>query len=165
LLVSFRILRKEESTSDVHFFSTQFFEKIQEQGVQSVANWTKRRKINIFEKKFILIPINDALHWSLCVIVNAGMIGNAYFHQNENEMDVDINEQNVDLYNDSDPTLDAPFLLLLDSLKAHDVQKVKTHIYNWLNFEAKRLNIFQGFRENGPFWRTSMPLFQPKGKM
>ena len=37
----------------------------------SVASWTK--KIDIFKKKLIFVPVNDDKHWSLCVIVNPGL--------------------------------------------------------------------------------------------
>jgi Ulp1 family protease len=41
-----------------------------------MKNWTKSRKktIYVFEKKFLFIPINDDLHWSLCVVVNPGVV-------------------------------------------------------------------------------------------
>ena len=35
-----------------------------------MQRWTKR--INIFEKDLVFIPINEDLHWSLAVIVNPG---------------------------------------------------------------------------------------------
>lgn len=192
-----RILRKDEVSSDIHFFSTQFFQKIQDQGVDSVAKWTARRKINIFEKKFVFIPINDYLHWSLCVVVNPGKIENAYNDPNENMsknqnelMHKDSNETaSKDLNEDEtreahhegqsqdDSTSnggrseacimkkDAPFLLFFDSLKCHSKHKVHTRIIDWLNSEAKRLNRFQGLRNKlEPFWKKSMPLYQPKGK-
>ena len=137
----------------MHFFSTQFFQKIQDQGPESVKSWTKRRDINIFEKKFVFIPINDSLHWSLCVIVNPGKIENA-FHSNENPNPKDVPSEE-----------DAPFLLFLDSLKAHQQVKVKKHIYAWLNLEAKRLNKFQELRNGEPFFRYSLPMFDPKGEI
>jgi len=149
-----RILRRENASSDVHFFSTQFFQKIQDQGVESVGSWTKRRNIDIFEKKFIFIPINDVFHWSLCVVVNPGEIRNGYTDVNANEEDEAVEK-------------DAPFILFLDSLKAHQKNKVKRHIYNWLNFEAKRLDRYQDLntdKKNGVFFQHSMPLYEPKGE-
>ena len=112
-----------------------------------MESWTARRKIDIFEKKFIFIPINDFLHWSLCVVVNPGKIENAY---------------NCD--GDEGGEKDAPFLLFLDSLKAHKKEKVKRHIYSWLNLEAKRLKKFQHLHNGKAFWLKSMPLFEPIGK-
>ena len=34
--------------------------------------------IDIFKKKFVFVPINKDLHWSLCVIVNPGEIAKMY---------------------------------------------------------------------------------------
>jgi len=45
-------------------------------GPEAVASWTKKKNINIFEKKLIFIPVNADLHWSLCVVVNPGLIVN-----------------------------------------------------------------------------------------
>ena len=123
-----------------------------------MEGWTRRRKINIFEKKFIFIPINDYLHWSLCVVVNPGKIENA-FEEEEND-DYEKNDC-------KDKERDLPFLLFLDSLKAHKKSKVKKKIYEWLNFEAKRLNKFSELFDNQskppkiPFWQHSMPMFDP----
>ncbi len=144
-------MRKEEESSDIHFFSTQFFQKIQDQGAESVQSWTRRRKINIFQKKFIFIPINDYLHWSLCVVVNPGKIRNMY----RNRDDEDCREEKLDF----------PFILFLDSLKAHQKTKVKTNIYNWLNLEAERLSEFQDISsesKKGVFNTYSIPLVAPK---
>lgn len=46
-------------------------------GAKAVSSWTSKKNINIFGKKFIFLPVNADLHWSLCVVVNAGLIGSA----------------------------------------------------------------------------------------
>jgi Ulp1 family protease len=43
-----------------------------EEEPSSVASWTK--KIDIFKKKLIFVPVNADNHWSLCVIVNPGLL-------------------------------------------------------------------------------------------
>eukprot|EP00466_Bigelowiella_natans_P016615 jgi/Bigna1/87370/estExt_fgenesh1_pg.C_190190 len=59
----------------VHFFNSFFFTKYRDSkpGVryQSVKKWTK---YDIFRKKFIVIPINDSLHWSLVVVCYLGSL-------------------------------------------------------------------------------------------
>jgi len=47
-------------------------------GAKAVSSWTAKKKIDIFEKKLIFVPVNSDLHWSLCVIVNPGFIANNY---------------------------------------------------------------------------------------
>ena len=47
-------------------------------GPESVASWTANKNINVFQKKLIFIPVNADLHWSLCVVVNPGLIANSY---------------------------------------------------------------------------------------
>lgn len=41
-------------------------------GFDRVKSWT--RKLNIFEKEFLFIPVNENLHWFLVVICNPGAI-------------------------------------------------------------------------------------------
>eukprot|EP01087_Luapelamoeba_hula_P004225 TRINITY_DN14164_c0_g1_i1.p1 TRINITY_DN14164_c0_g1~~TRINITY_DN14164_c0_g1_i1.p1 ORF type:complete len:280 (-),score=17.77 TRINITY_DN14164_c0_g1_i1:69-908(-) len=56
-----------------HFFNTYFWPKLETlaktKDLTSLRSWTK---VNIFEKKYIFIPINNQFHWSLVVICNAG---------------------------------------------------------------------------------------------
>ena len=47
-------------------------EKTKDSGHEFVARWTKN--FDIFERDFILIPINYSLHWSLIVIIRPGAL-------------------------------------------------------------------------------------------
>ncbi|XP_057431259.1 probable ubiquitin-like-specific protease 2A isoform X2 [Lotus japonicus] len=67
-----------------HFFNSFFFRKLADldknpssacngrEAFQRVRKWT--RKVNLFEKDYILIPINYSLHWSLVVICHPGEV-------------------------------------------------------------------------------------------
>ncbi|KAM6494165.1 hypothetical protein JOM56_010526 [Amanita muscaria] len=59
-----------EFAKDVHVFSSFFYKKLHnrnfEEGYQSVRKWTS--KFNLFDKKYIIIPINENLHWYLAII-------------------------------------------------------------------------------------------------
>ena len=37
-----------------------------------VKRWT--RKVNIFEKDFVVVPINENYHWYLCIICYPGKV-------------------------------------------------------------------------------------------
>ena len=65
--------------------------------------------------KIICIPINEDLHWTLCVIVNTWKIAKAKIK----------NKKRASIY----------FILYL--LKAHGKLKVKQIVLIWLNSEAK----------------------------
>nr|XP_043624678.1 probable ubiquitin-like-specific protease 2B isoform X2 [Erigeron canadensis] len=70
----------------VHFFNSFFFRKLADldenqsksfdakAAFQQVRKWTK--KVNLFQKDYIFIPINFRLHWSLIVICHPGEIVN-----------------------------------------------------------------------------------------
>jgi hypothetical protein len=51
---------------------------LKKDGHKAVASWTVKKKINVFEKKLIFIPIYADHHWSLCVVVNPGLIENSF---------------------------------------------------------------------------------------
>lgn len=150
------ISRKEDARStDVHFFSTQFFSKLTEGGPEAVSSWTAKKNINIFKKKFIFIPVNDRMHWSLCIVVNAGKIEHALDYYE----DLEQGGREDSPYRDKD----APFMLFLDSLKAHRKASVRNHVIKWLNSEAERLNTF---KQRDPFKkrykRYMMPILDPQ---
>ena len=112
-----------------------------EEGSQGVASWTAKKNINIFKKKFIFIPINENLHWSLCVVVNAGKITHV---KRENEND------------------EVTSILFLDSLKAHRKSKVAKNVFSWLNSEAKRLNFSS--KLDKPFQNKFVEVCEPRGE-
>jgi sentrin-specific protease 7 len=60
--------------SDAHIFTTHFYTKLVEEGVEDVSQLTVNKDIYIFAKKQIFIPVNLSLHWSLSVVVNPGII-------------------------------------------------------------------------------------------
>ncbi|KAJ9159196.1 hypothetical protein P3X46_024718 [Hevea brasiliensis] len=76
-----------------HFFNSFFFRKLADldkdprnaceskAAFQRVRKWT--RKVNIFEKDYIFIPVNYSLHWSLIVICHPGEVAN--FRDDESE--------------------------------------------------------------------------------
>ena len=64
--------------SDVHFFTSHFMTTLKDKGIKAVSSWTANKNINVFKKRLIFIPVNENLHWSLCVVVNPGLIANNY---------------------------------------------------------------------------------------
>lgn len=146
-----RIWRNDDpETSAVHFFTSHFFTTLDEEGPEAVSSWTAKKNIDIFKKQFVFIPINESLHWSLCVVVNPGAITNEY---------VDEDDQS------DDQTF--PCILFLDSLKAHRKARVANKVRNWLNHEAKRLGKFtELFQVRDPklFNKNTMEVIDPKGE-
>lgn len=91
-----------------HFFNSFFFRKLADldknpssdfdskAAFQRVRKWT--RKVNIFEKDYIFIPVNYNLHWSLIVICHPGDVAN-------------FNDKNVD------ESFKVPCILHMDSIR------------------------------------------------
>ncbi|KAF8881125.1 hypothetical protein BD779DRAFT_1675609 [Infundibulicybe gibba] len=63
-----------ELAGQFHLFTTYFYSKLITKDNQinysAVECWTA--KVNIFQKKYIIIPINQSLHWFLVIICNPG---------------------------------------------------------------------------------------------
>ena len=68
-------------TSAIHIFSTQFMTTLCDAGVSGVASWTAKKSMNIFEKRYLIIPVHASVHWSLFVVVNPGKILVNYIDQ------------------------------------------------------------------------------------
>jgi sentrin-specific protease 7 len=68
------------SGNQVYFSSSYFFQKLDDDGPEGVASWIRKKEkiIDVFGKKFIFVPVNSDLHWSLCVVVNLGHILKAH---------------------------------------------------------------------------------------
>lgn len=135
-----RISRSDTSlSSDFHFFTSHFYTTLSTEGPGAVRSWTARKKINIFEKRLIFVPINKDLHWSLCVVVNPGSIlltADRSIGKNNNNNNNDDKIDQKPRYTSSDPL---PCLIFLDSLRMHNKRKVAKHLHLWLNAEWDRI--------------------------
>lgn len=60
----------------IYFFNSFFYDKLRTKGYEGVKRWTKN--VDIFQKKFLLIPIHLEVHWSL-VCVNVPQRTITYF--------------------------------------------------------------------------------------
>lgn len=69
-------LREKDPTlaDQIHVFSSFFYKKLNkknpEEGYQSVRKWTS--KVDLFSKKYIIVPINENVHWYLAIIYEPG---------------------------------------------------------------------------------------------
>ncbi|XP_064986288.1 probable ubiquitin-like-specific protease 2B isoform X2 [Musa acuminata AAA Group] len=111
-----------------HFFNSFFFRKLadldKDRGCVSegraaflrVRKWT--RKVNIFEKDYIFIPVNFNLHWSLLIICHPGEVANL----EDNEIDSDK----------------VPCILHMDSIKgSHSGLKNIIQSYMWEEWKER----------------------------
>lgn len=65
----FNLIMKEYP--DVYGWTTHFYTTLESKGYTGVARWAKRKKLNSFQKRLILVPVNISnTHWALAVINN-----------------------------------------------------------------------------------------------
>ncbi|XP_024633749.1 probable ubiquitin-like-specific protease 2B isoform X4 [Medicago truncatula] len=119
---------QEEEKPRFHFFNSFFFRKLADldknpssisdakAAFQRVRKWT--RKVNLFEKDYIFIPVNFNLHWSLIVICHPGEVIN-----NDKELD---------------NALKVPCILHMDSIKGnHSGLKNLLQSYLWEEWKER----------------------------
>ena len=128
----------------VHVFTTQFYTKLENEGVESVMSWTAKKNIDIFEKKYIFVPVNKDIHWSLLVIVNPGNI---------------VSDDDDEAWNKN---MEHPYILFMDSLRAHKKSKLQKTLHTWLNAEAARLRKFD---RKDPYENLTCPVEIASGKL
>ncbi|KAF9363025.1 hypothetical protein BGX34_005033 [Mortierella sp. NVP85] len=63
----------------IHIFNTFFYQRLVAKPAKGVSNsydaiksWTA--KVDIFSKKYIIVPINENMHWYLVIITNPGLL-------------------------------------------------------------------------------------------
>jgi Ulp1 family protease len=95
-----------QNTSNVKTFTSHFYIKMVKEGVEYVLKWNENRKLDIFTKKNILLPINLSSHWPLFVVVNM---------------------HNLPTYFSG--------MMLLDSLGLHDSMSIVANVWKWLLYE------------------------------
>jgi hypothetical protein len=163
----FRMMRNENrQSSPIHIFSSHFYTTLKEDGAEAVASWTSKKNIDIFKKRFVFVPINKSLHWSLCVVVNPlRVIETSKLLRTRDTEDGEMTPKDERLrFRDKDESMPAGCIIFLDSLKAHRKTEVAKHIRNWLNSEWKRLYMPENPNSEGPFNKNSMEVFDPKSK-
>lgn len=70
-VIDFYLSLVSENSDLVYCWTTHFFSTLKAKGYQGVARWAKRRKINVTEKKKVIVPINImSTHWAVAVIDN-----------------------------------------------------------------------------------------------
>ncbi|XP_020283705.1 uncharacterized protein LOC109854713 isoform X3 [Pseudomyrmex gracilis] len=91
----------ESDQQRTHVFSSYFYKRLTSPHAQAaesvikpitpaakrharVQKWTKN--VNIFEKDFIIIPINEHAHWFLAIICFPGLVGKVNLQTNENNI-------------------------------------------------------------------------------
>ena len=146
--------------SEVHAFSSHFFTKLQEEGLRApdgkdraydrVERWT--RGVDVFSKKFLVVPIVEHLHWSLAIVCHPGALVRVVrdlIAREEEEAEERARGEDDD---ESDaPRIDAtaepsgapppprPCIIFMDSLKMHSAPKVERFLRAFLELEwAKR---------------------------
>lgn len=127
-------LQPEESHR-FHFFNSFFFRKLADMDKDPskasdgraaflrVRKWT--RKVNLFEKDYIFVPVNFNLHWSLIVICHAGEV-------------IKFEDKDVD------KSCRVPCILHMDSIKgSHVGLKEIIQSYLWEEWKEKQKEKFE----------------------
>ncbi|KAF7817030.1 putative ubiquitin-like-specific protease 2B [Senna tora] len=145
---------KEEEKHRFHFFNSFFFRKLADMDKNPssasdgkaaflrVRKWT--RKVNLFEKDYIFIPVNFNLHWSLIVICHPGEV-------------VTFNEECLD------ELLRVPCILHMDSIKgSHSGLQNLIRSYLWEEWKERQKDKWEEDLSSRFFNMRFLPLALPQ---
>jgi len=132
-----------EKYNDIHVYSSHFFARLkgstafvikdkakrvkqEEEEYLRVKNWT--RKINIFSKYMLIIPVCEDEHWYLIIVCNPGLVG---------KRTEDYQEKSL-----------VPSIMVLDSLGSSHKKSVE-RIRSYLTYEYfERFKLPQSFKDS-----------------
>ncbi|EMR10257.1 hypothetical protein PNEG_01523 [Pneumocystis murina B123] len=96
-----KLFQKDPSKIDEsHIFNTFFYKKLVDKdrsgkkgGYQNVKKWTSKTKIDVFAKKYVVVPVNESLHWYVAIICNLDTMSDKHLVQNS-EKNIESNTRN-----------------------------------------------------------------------
>ena len=148
-------------STDVHFFSSQFYTKLNgddSDRLAVVTNWTSHKKIDIFKKKLLIFPIHQKNHWSLVVVVNPGCI------------EIMLNDDNTEIdWNKKETSFCMFFNSSHKASRSHRKNAIFAVLSDWLNAEYYRLKDGRirlsdvRTKYKGPFNLDTCQLYNPDG--
>ncbi|CAM9784990.1 unnamed protein product [Pylaiella littoralis] len=126
----------------VHIFTSHFFTKLTENHIRNfstayskVQHWT--RNVDLFKKKFVLVPVVQDMHWSLACLCNLDKLEEDKFEYLSHEAQ--------------------PCMLFLDSLDMHYPQKIQGFLQKYLEEKWK-----ESGRKAMDFDDDILPLVRPR---
>jgi len=144
-----------ELRSMIHSFHCSFgknlLDAISGREYQAVSNWTN--KIELFKLKYIIVPMNKGMHWSVAIIVNPLNIlsspeevlnPNDLKDTNEDVVNASNNHWHMDVHDDKREHSDREvsynadsFIMFMDSLNMHNYCDIGCKLNNYLLEEWK----------------------------
>ncbi|CAO3647615.1 unnamed protein product [Cunninghamella echinulata] len=123
--------QSSSSLSSIHCFNTFFCSTLRDQGYDKVRRWTK--KVDIFDKELLLIPINYSYHWTLGVI--------------------DMAKKTVAVYDSLNGNHDSTIQLLFNYLEMEHMDKKKRPFdkTNWVSATPSNIPQQQNMSDCGVF--------------
>ena len=97
-----------------------------------VERWT--RNVDIFAKRFLLVPVLDQQHWSLAIVCHPGELAKRALARERRELDVGATEDE-----DEDEDCPArPCVIHMDSLRMHSAKKIEKWLRCFLEMEWRK---------------------------
>ena len=97
-----------------------------------VERWT--RGVDVFAKKFLLVPVVEDLHWSLAIVCHPGELAKRAVARERRELDVGATEDEDE---DEDCPL-RPCVIHMDSNRQHSAKKIEKWLRCFLEMEWRK---------------------------
>lgn len=124
---------------NVYIFTSFFWKKLikikhqketTKQTVKQLLRWTKHIQ-HLFDKKYLIIPKCECMHWELIIICNAGQVLKKYLTADDEDENEDMEETEEK---------ETPCIAVLDSMNSNRKGSEIRLIRKWLNLEAENRN-------------------------
>lgn len=116
----YRTLLNHQQQRRVHIFDSFFSEALDQMDESRVIRWLRR--VNIFEKDFILVPALIDEHWFLIVIIDAPLLAGA-------------EDSKANINNNYNLRRKRPRIMIMDSMRSHAERKkpqLVKYLYDFL---------------------------------
>ena len=108
-----------------------------EAGYHNVRRWT--RNVDIFSKTYLVVPVNEHLHWSLAIVCNPSLtpsdVTQTFTKVIDDETDA---EDDASALMEDECKQREPCIIVLDSLGTHNTRKVCQRVRHYLDHELYR---------------------------
>ncbi|KAF9439077.1 hypothetical protein BGZ76_000039 [Entomortierella beljakovae] len=124
-------IKNQDLSGQVYIFNTFFYQRLVAKPMKGSANsydaiksWTA--KVDIFSKKYVIVPINENLHWYLAIITNPGLLlkrnGSNSSRSNSDEPEAMILSDSSDNPNGDDCSITSSEKMVIDTEPVRDTR-------------------------------------------
>nr|OQO29712.1 hypothetical protein B0A51_03471 [Rachicladosporium sp. CCFEE 5018] len=135
----------EERKNEVHFFNSFFFSSLMNKNgkkgfnYDAVKKWTKNK--NLFDLPYVVVPINENLHWYVAIICNLPTLLRQHAENTEEDASADVRDEHGE---HGETSLAEPSNVIQDSQELITADQATTLSVEYLRLDGEPMNELPG---------------------